>query len=69
MVYVKRVDGQEILFLGDVAWQMRNIEKVRERARLATWLTGEDREAVMGEFIELHRLHAAEPNLNRVNRM
>jgi glyoxylase-like metal-dependent hydrolase (beta-lactamase superfamily II) len=64
MVYVKRADGQEILFLGDVAWQMRNIEEVRERARLVTWLGGEDREAVMGEFVELHRLHAAEPNLN-----
>ena len=33
-------------------------------ARLVTWLGGEDREAVMGEFVELHRLHAAEPNLN-----
>jgi glyoxylase-like metal-dependent hydrolase (beta-lactamase superfamily II) len=64
MVYVKRADGQEILFLGDVAWQMRNIEEVRERPRLATWLAGEDREAVMGEFVELHRLQAAEPNLN-----
>jgi glyoxylase-like metal-dependent hydrolase (beta-lactamase superfamily II) len=64
MVYVKRADGQEILFLGDVAWQMRNIEEVRERARLVTWLVGEDREAVMGEFVELHRLHTAEPNLN-----
>ena len=64
MVYVKRADGREILFLGDVAWQMPNIEKVRERPRLVTWLVGEDREAVMGEFVELHRLHAAEPNLN-----
>ncbi len=64
MVYVKRADGQEVLFLGDVAWQMRNIEEVRERARLVTWLAREDREAVMGEFVELHRLLAAEPNLN-----
>ena len=64
MVYVKRADGREILFLGDVAWQMPNIEKVRERPRLVTWLVGEDREAVMGEFVELHRLHAAEPDLN-----
>ena len=64
MVYVKRADGREVLFLGDVAWQMRNIEKVRERARLVTWLAGEDREAVMGEFVELHRLQTAEPNLN-----
>jgi hypothetical protein len=29
-----------------------------------TWLVGEDREAVMREFVELHRLHAAEPDLN-----
>lgn len=64
MVYVKRADGREILFLGDVAWQMCNIEEVRERPRFATWIAGEDREAVMGEFVELHRLHAAEPNLN-----
>jgi glyoxylase-like metal-dependent hydrolase (beta-lactamase superfamily II) len=64
MVFIKRADGQEILFLGDVAWQMRNIEEVRERPRFATWLAGEDREAVMSEFVELHRLHTAEPNLN-----
>jgi glyoxylase-like metal-dependent hydrolase (beta-lactamase superfamily II) len=64
MVYVKRSDGEEILFLGDVAWQMRNIEEVRERARLVTWLAGEDRDAVMGELVELKRLHATEPNLN-----
>jgi glyoxylase-like metal-dependent hydrolase (beta-lactamase superfamily II) len=64
MVYIKRADGQEILLLGDVAWQMRNIEEVRERARLVTWLAAEDREAVMAEFVELHRLQAAEPNLH-----
>jgi glyoxylase-like metal-dependent hydrolase (beta-lactamase superfamily II) len=64
MVYVKRADGKEILFLGDVSWQMRNIEAVRERARLITWLGGENREQVMGELVELHRLHAADPDLN-----
>jgi glyoxylase-like metal-dependent hydrolase (beta-lactamase superfamily II) len=66
MVFVKRADGQEILFLGDVAWQMRNIEKIRERPRFVTWLADEDREAVIGEFVELHRLHTAEPNLNMI---
>jgi glyoxylase-like metal-dependent hydrolase (beta-lactamase superfamily II) len=64
MIYVKRADGREVLFLGDVAWQMRNIEAVRERARFVTWLAGEDRESVMAEFVELHRLHTAEPGLN-----
>jgi hypothetical protein len=33
------------------------------RARLVTWLTDEDREAVMGELLELNRLQAAEPDL------
>lgn len=64
MIYVKRADGREILFLGDVAWQMRNIDQVRERPRFATWLAAEDREAVTAEFVELHRLRKAEPNLN-----
>ncbi|HET9390861.1 MAG TPA: MBL fold metallo-hydrolase [Steroidobacteraceae bacterium] len=64
MVYVRLADGREILFLGDVAWEMRNVDTVRERARLVTWLTGEDRDAVLRELAELNRLHHAEPHLN-----
>jgi glyoxylase-like metal-dependent hydrolase (beta-lactamase superfamily II) len=64
MIYVKRADGQEILLLGDVAWQMRNIDVQRERARLMTWwFIREDRDAVMLQLAELKRLREANPNL------
>jgi glyoxylase-like metal-dependent hydrolase (beta-lactamase superfamily II) len=67
MVFVKRQDGQEFLFTGDVAWTMKNIDLVRERARLATWLfLGEDREAVLSELAALNALHKAEPNIHIV---
>jgi glyoxylase-like metal-dependent hydrolase (beta-lactamase superfamily II) len=67
MVYVQRADGTEYLFLGDVAWTLRNVELVRERARLITqFMIREDRDAVMLELAELHRIHEAEPNLHMI---
>ena len=64
MVYVRRADGVELLLLGDVAWQMRNIESLREKSRLATMVAGEDRQQVREELAGLHQLHAAEPELH-----
>jgi glyoxylase-like metal-dependent hydrolase (beta-lactamase superfamily II) len=65
MVFVQRADGTEYLFLGDVAWSLRNVELVRERARLVTsFFIREDHDAVMLELAELHRIHEAEPNLH-----
>ncbi|WP_250633664.1 MBL fold metallo-hydrolase [Pinirhizobacter soli] len=64
MIFVRRADGVEFLFLGDVAWQMRNIEILRGKSRLATWLASEDRNKVGAELAELHRLHAANPGLH-----
>jgi glyoxylase-like metal-dependent hydrolase (beta-lactamase superfamily II) len=64
MVYVRRGDGAELLFLGDVAWQMRNVDAERGKARFATWIAGEDRGAVQEELAALHRLHAAEPGVH-----
>ncbi|MFZ2469081.1 MAG: MBL fold metallo-hydrolase [Parvibaculum sedimenti] len=67
MVYVQKADGTEVLFIGDVAWQFRNIDLVRERARLVTqFMLKEDREAVFAELTALKRLHEAEPKLNIV---
>ena len=67
MVFVQRADGAEILFLGDVAWSLRNVELARERARLVTsFFLREDHDAVMLELAELHRIHEAEPNLHIV---
>jgi glyoxylase-like metal-dependent hydrolase (beta-lactamase superfamily II) len=65
MVFVQKEDGAEFLLLGDVAWQMRNIENVRERPRFVSmFLLQEDRDAVMRQLVELHRLQSAEPNLH-----
>lgn len=64
MVYVRRADGVEMLLLGDVAWQMRNVETAREKARLVTWISDEDRGAVRNELAALNRLHAAHPELH-----
>jgi len=64
MVYVQKANGEELLFLGDVAWHYRNIEVLRERARLVTqFFLKEDRTAVFGQLAALHRLHEAEPDI------
>jgi glyoxylase-like metal-dependent hydrolase (beta-lactamase superfamily II) len=64
MVYVRRADGVEFLLLGDVAWQMRNIETQREKARLVAWIAGENRSEVREELAGLAQLHAAEPEIH-----
>ncbi|HXC55603.1 MAG TPA: MBL fold metallo-hydrolase [Rhizomicrobium sp.] len=67
MVYVKTAAGAEFLFTGDVAWHMRNIDLVRERARLVTaFMLREDRGAVLAELAALNALKKAEPNLHMV---
>jgi len=64
MVYVRRADGREYLFLGDVAWQFRNIETQRERARLVTqFMLKEDRLQVFGELKALAALLKTVPEL------
>ncbi len=64
MVYVQKANGEELLFLGDVAWHYRNIEVLRERARLVTqFFLKEDRTAVFGQLAALHHLHEAEPDI------
>ncbi|MDO8289429.1 MAG: MBL fold metallo-hydrolase [Parvibaculum sp.] len=64
MVYVRKADGREVLFLGDVAWHFRNIEVLRERARLVTqFFLYEDRKAVFGQLKALSELDVAEPNI------
>ena len=64
MVYVQKANGQELLLIGDVAWHYRNIEVLRERARLVTrFFLNEDRTAVFGQLAALHELHVAEPDI------
>jgi glyoxylase-like metal-dependent hydrolase (beta-lactamase superfamily II) len=64
IIYVRRADGREYLFIGDVAWHKRNIDLVRERARLVTWwFLREDHDAVMLQLAELNRLQREEPGM------
>jgi glyoxylase-like metal-dependent hydrolase (beta-lactamase superfamily II) len=64
MIYVRRADGVEFLFLGDVAWVMRNVETQREKARLVDWVAGEDRIKVREELAGLSQLHIAHPEIH-----
>jgi glyoxylase-like metal-dependent hydrolase (beta-lactamase superfamily II) len=65
MIFVKRADGEEFLFLGDVSWHRANYEEVRERARLVTqFFLGEDRDVVLAQLAAIKALAAAEPKLH-----
>lgn len=66
MVFVQRADGRELLFLGDVAWHMRNIEQVRERPLFMTAVVKEDRQAVLAQFRTLNDLARGEPGIRQV---
>jgi glyoxylase-like metal-dependent hydrolase (beta-lactamase superfamily II) len=64
MVYVKREDGKELLFIGDIGWLLRNVETGKSRPRvLSQFMLNEDRDAVFAELAMLKALHEAEPNL------
>jgi glyoxylase-like metal-dependent hydrolase (beta-lactamase superfamily II) len=64
MIYVKLANGTEFLLIGDIAWNMRNIELQRERPRWTTRTFGEDRSAVLAELTALHELKTHEPGLH-----
>lgn len=64
MVYVKRDDGRELLFIGDIGWSHRNVETGKGRPRLLSdFMLHEDRDAVFSELAMLKALHEAEPDL------
>ena len=64
MVYVKREDGRELLFIGDIGWSLRNVETGKGRPRLLSeFMLHEDRDAVFAELAMLKALHEAEPDL------
>ncbi len=67
MVYVQTASGQELLFLGDVAWQQRSVEVQRERPRFATaLLVRENRDQVFGQLKTLHALAQNQPQLHQI---
>jgi glyoxylase-like metal-dependent hydrolase (beta-lactamase superfamily II) len=64
MIYVKRADGKEVLFIGDIGWSLRNVETGKGRPRLLSqFMLNENRDAVFSELATLKALHAAEPDL------
>lgn len=66
MIYVRRADGQEYLFMGDIASNADNVVRDRARARYVTsylYATHDDREAVLAEVHALHLLALAHPDI------
>lgn len=63
MVFVQLASGREVLLLGDVSWQMRNIHAVRERPMAMTLMIKEDRGQVIEQFQALHDLREQAPEL------
>jgi len=64
IIYVRRVDGQEYFFIGDVAWNYAGIDQVRTRPNLVSHgFLGEDRARTHAQVAELKALEAANPTL------
>lgn len=66
MVYVRRADGREYLFMGDVASAIDNVRLQHIRPQYTTRFFGsshDDRRAVMLETMALHRLHEQHPDV------
>ncbi|MCB9954395.1 MAG: MBL fold metallo-hydrolase [Caulobacterales bacterium] len=64
--FVRRADGKEYLFIGDIVWTMTNINHLKTRPRILQYLffdPDEDRPEVLRQVRALHDLAAAEPNL------
>jgi glyoxylase-like metal-dependent hydrolase (beta-lactamase superfamily II) len=64
MIYVKREDGRELLFIGDIGWSLRNVETGKSRPRLlSAFMLREDSDRVFAQLATLKALHEAEPEL------
>jgi len=67
LLYVRLGDGRELLFLGDVVWNLRAIRELHYRPRLITDLVlGEDRTAVLHQIRRLHDLDREHPEVRLV---
>ncbi len=64
MIYVQRDDGQEYLFMGDVASNADNVRLMRIRSHLVTdFMTHEDRTAELLQTKALHQLSVTQPGI------
>jgi glyoxylase-like metal-dependent hydrolase (beta-lactamase superfamily II) len=64
IIYVRRADGQEYFFIGDVAWTYAGIDQVRTRPNLVSrGILGEDRARTHAQVAELKEIEQANPAL------
>lgn len=69
VIYVQSASGAEYLFIGDIAWTMRNIEELTTRPVLLNFMIfdpPEVRERVLDQLSALHELLMTEPGLTIV---
>jgi glyoxylase-like metal-dependent hydrolase (beta-lactamase superfamily II) len=50
VVYVRRADGNEYLFLGDIVWNARNLRERRGKSRMISWVAGEAPDALLDQI-------------------
>lgn len=64
MIYVRRADGREYIFMGDVASTLANVTTGHIRSHLVTdWMTHDDRPAVLRQVTALKIAQVASPGL------
>lgn len=66
LIYVKRADGKELLFVGDVAWNERSLDEGRMRPLLLSLFLGEDRRQVIDQIGALQKLRKEHPEVQLV---
>jgi glyoxylase-like metal-dependent hydrolase (beta-lactamase superfamily II) len=66
LIYVKRADGRELLFVGDIAWNRDNLTRERARPLITSLYLKEDRDAVTAQLVRLHALQLEHPTLEVV---
>lgn len=50
VLYVRRADGAEYLFLGDIVWNARNLRERKGKSRLISLIAGEDRGPLLDQI-------------------
>lgn len=64
MIYVRRADGRELMFMGDVASMADNVTTGHMRSHYVTdFISGDDRAAVLRETVALHQLAREQPGM------
>ena len=66
LVYVKRADGKELLFVGDVVWNERSLDEGRMRPLLLSLFLGENRRQVIDQIGALQKLRKEHPEIQIV---